>query len=96
MTYKNAREVLPPELLKEVQRYLCGEIIYIPKEIEQKACWGQISGLREQVTLRNSDICQMYRQGIGIHSLMDAFCLSEASIRKIIYASKQAAEAVNE
>ena len=93
MTYKNAREALPPELLKEVQRYLCGEIVYIPKEAEQKACWGQVSGLREEVTSRNSDIRVMYGQGVGIRALMEAFCLSEASIRKIIYTGKQAANA---
>ena len=36
MKYKNASHVLPDELLKEIQKYVEGEAIYIPKQEEKK------------------------------------------------------------
>ena len=29
-THKNAREILPDQLLKELQKYVSGETLYIP------------------------------------------------------------------
>ena len=88
MKYKNGRDVLPPDLLTEVQKYLCGEILYIPKKDDVKASWGQLSGLRQEVRARNIDIVNSYRNGASINDLTEDFCLSEASIRKIIYSNK--------
>ena len=34
MQYKNARDVLPDRLLKELQQYVSGETIYIPRSDE--------------------------------------------------------------
>lgn len=31
MSYQKADHILPPELLKKVQEYIDGELIYIPK-----------------------------------------------------------------
>ena len=88
MKYKNGRDVLPPDLLVEVQKYLCGEILYIPKKDEVKASWGQLSGLRQEVRQRNVRIFDCYLKGASIASLTEDFCLSEASIKKIIYTNK--------
>jgi len=88
LKYKNGRDVLPPELLKEVQKHLCGEMLYIPKKDEVKASWGQLSGLREEVYSRNISIINCYNNGATINELIKDFCLSEASIRKIIYNNK--------
>ena len=85
MKYRNGKDVLPPELLEEVQKHLCGVMLYIPKKEEVKASWGQLSGLREQVHQRNVVIIDNYNNGATIDDLIDEFCLSEASIRKIIY-----------
>ena len=85
MKYLNARDVLPPDVLNEIQKYLCGELIYIPKRESEKAGWGQTNGTRKQVFLRNRSIAEAYRSGETIIELMARFCLSEASIRKIIY-----------
>ena len=85
MKYTNAKDVLPPELLAQIQEYLCGELIYIPRKEEKKACWGQLSGVREQVMRRNSEIQIKYRGGASVYELTDSYCLSESSIRKIIY-----------
>lgn len=85
MIYKNGRDVLPPDLLLEVQKYLNGELIYIPKKEENKVSWGTLSGSREIVFKRNHNIIEKYTNGTTIIELQEEFCLSEASIRKIIY-----------
>ncbi|MCL1883117.1 MAG: CD3324 family protein [Defluviitaleaceae bacterium] len=85
MKYVNAREVLPPDILEQVQKYTCGALIYIPKKDDEKVAWGQLSGARAQVFLRNKNIMEAYKNGSAIFDLMDEYCLSEASIRKIIY-----------
>ena len=85
MKYVNAREVLLPNLLREVQQYLCGELLYIPKEETKRAGWGQKSGTRSLLSLRNHNIIEAYKNGSTVNELMDVYCLSEASIRKIIY-----------
>ncbi|MCL2456583.1 MAG: CD3324 family protein [Defluviitaleaceae bacterium] len=85
LKYVNAREVLPPEILEQVQKYTCGALIYIPKKEDEKIAWGQLSGAREQVCLRNKNITEAYKNGTNVFDLMDEYCLSEASIRKIIY-----------
>ena len=88
MKYANGKDVLPPELLKEVQKYLNGEMLYIPKAEDNHAAWGELSGFREQVVRRNHSILASYRQGVSVPELIEKFCLSEASIRKIIYTNK--------
>lgn len=89
MKYKNGRDVLPPDLLDEIQKYACGELLYIPKKDEIKASWGTLSGTRDLVTHRNIRIINQYRSGTTVAELITEFCLSEASIRKIIYNGKQ-------
>ena len=88
MRYRNGKDVLPPELLDEIQKYLCGELLYVPKRDEARAAWGELSGSRNQVQMRNVRIAARYQSGVPIAELIDEFCLSEASIRKIIYSCK--------
>jgi Mor family transcriptional regulator len=88
LRYVNAKDVLPPEVLSEVQKYSCGALIYIPKKDNDKAGWGQINGTRAMVSHRNLRIMEAYRSGTPVYELMDEYCLSEASIRKIIYTKR--------
>ena len=85
MKYVNAKDVLPPEVLSEVQKYSCGALIYVPKKDADKIGWGQSNGARAQVFMRNRSIVEAYRDGTTVTQLMSQYCLSEASIRKIIY-----------
>ncbi len=41
MRYIKADYVFPEELLKEIQRYVHGELIYIPKMREERKKWGE-------------------------------------------------------
>jgi hypothetical protein len=50
LRYLNAKDVLPPELLAEIQAYTAGTILYIPKQEEKRTHWGQLSGVRDPQT----------------------------------------------
>ena len=86
--YRKGKDVLPPELLKQVQKYVSGQLIYIPQVVEQKASWGSLSGARQEIQLRNSSIIHLYQEGVKIQELMAEFHLSEDSIKKIVYSKK--------
>ena len=84
MRYVNAKDVLPPEILAQVQEYSGGALIYVPKKDEEKIGWGQKNGARNKVHTRNCSIIEAYKNGSSICELMTEHFLSEASIRKII------------
>lgn len=81
--YQNAADILPAELLAEVQRYAAGEQLYIPRANERLP-WGARSGARAELARRNERIRQRRAEGASIEQLMQEFHLSYDSIRKII------------
>ena len=83
MAYKNAKDILPPELLREVQRYADGELLYIPAT--DFAAWGERCGTRDEYRRRNDEIRRLH-SALTVDQLARRFCLSEDSIRKIIRA----------
>lgn len=85
MCYKNGKDVLPAALLKELQKYIQGEIIYIPKEDNVRKAWGENNGTRKILRKRNMEIYKFYKDGTTITKLTESYNLSEDSIRKIIY-----------
>jgi len=89
MSYKNAKDILPPDLLKQVQKYICGEQVYIPQPHEVKRKWGQKTGTRAMLSFRNKEIQDKHKQGASMDELADLFCLSLESIRKIIYQGRE-------
>ncbi|MBS4176523.1 CD3324 family protein [Lederbergia citrea] len=88
MQYKNGREVLPPNLLKELQKYIQGELIYIPKKKNQRAGWGEMNGSRQLIAQRNEEIYHLYTEGKSFEELERDYNLSVDSIRKIIYKTR--------
>lgn len=82
--YKNGRDVLPPELLQQIQQYIDGELLYIPKQGEQRAGWGELSGSRKRLERRNEEMFAAYRKGRSIQELERIYFLSGESVRKII------------
>lgn len=85
MKYKNASDILPDELLKEIQRYASGEVLYIPADSKRKQ-WGANSGARIFYEQRNTEIrFQYFNLKKSIEELGDQYNLSEETIRKIIY-----------
>lgn len=84
MGYKNAAELLPPDLLEALQEHFSGGIIYVPKTT-QKAGWGELSGTRRDIDNRNRKIRTLFKTGAKISELSGAFFLSEETIKKIVY-----------
>ena len=87
MKYKNARDILPDKLLKELQKYAAGETLYIPGAEEKKG-WGELSGARGYYARRNEEIRTRFRSGENMQSLAEQYHLSVDSIRKIVHTEK--------
>ena len=83
MKYKNAQDILPDRLLKELQQYVSGETLYIPRRQSRKS-WGETSGAREYYKKRNEEIRQQCREGADAAALAENYHLSLDSIRKIL------------
>ena len=75
MAYRNAQEIFPEGLLRQIQRYVSGETIYVPAREEKKA-WGETSGYQQYIRERNLEIRQGFEQGKTIEQLMDQYALS--------------------
>ncbi|MGN6711498.1 CD3324 family protein [Anaerocolumna jejuensis] len=84
MKYINAAEVLPEELLKEIQRYVKGDLLYIPNDNRQKR-WGEESGSRTYYLKRNSEIKKKYKDGNSISQISDLYGLAFDTVKKILY-----------
>ncbi|WP_409344689.1 CD3324 family protein [Paenibacillus sp. MBLB4367] len=84
MSYKNGKDILPPSLLKQLQEYIQGEIVYIPKREQKRAGWGENNGTKLIIERRNKEIYRLYKSGWTIMELIQSYHLSEDSIRKII------------
>lgn len=84
MAYKNAKDVLPCELLFEIQKYIDGDLIYIPTKSD-KTEWGARSGARQKYAERNDEIRRQYRDKASVEELALRYFLSPDSIRKIVY-----------
>ncbi|WP_342768293.1 CD3324 family protein [Cohnella lupini] len=87
MKYENAGDVIPEELLKEIQKYAAGKLLYIPTG-EEKRAWGETSGYRDQLQRRNLMIRNKYAHGVTVSELADEYFLSLDSVKKIIYSKK--------
>ncbi|MPM65975.1 hypothetical protein SDC9_112879 [bioreactor metagenome] len=85
MKYVKVENVLPDNLIKEIQKYIQGEYIYIPSPPNTRKKWGESSGNREHIRKRNEDICGKYRSGCKIKDLAEEYYLSVESIKRIVY-----------
>lgn len=83
MKYRNAEKLLPRRLLRELQQYAGGELIYVPAGSE-KSAWGGRNGAKTRYRERNDEIRARHRGGEPIPALAALYCLSEDSIRKIV------------
>lgn len=84
MKYINAAEVLPEELIKEIQRYVKGDLLYIPNDNRQKR-WEEESGSRTYYLKRNSEIKKKYKDGNSISQISDLYGLAFDTVKKILY-----------
>jgi Mor family transcriptional regulator len=85
MSYVKANTILPKELIAEIQKYIQGETIYIPKPEKNYEGWGTLSGGRKFIDDRNTSIKNAFKSGISIHQLGEEYFLSIETIKKIVY-----------
>ena len=85
MKYRNASEILPDELLKELQKYAPGEILYVPSDKSRKK-WGADTGAQHFYEQRNEEIRHKYfHLKVSVDTLCEEYSLSGETIRKILY-----------
>lgn len=89
MSYIRAEECLPPELIQEIQKYIRGTQIYIPRREKERCSWGEKNGTRKKLRQRNVRVKEMKSKGWKIEELADHFHLSPDSIRKILYSKTE-------
>lgn len=91
MSYRRAEEVLPMDVLELIWKYVDGENIYIPRKEENKKKWGNATGIRQELQVRNTAIYDEFKEGCKIQILAKKYFLSEKSIQRIIREMKKAA-----
>lgn len=84
MKYINAAEILPEPLLKELQTYVDGGLLYIPK-VSSKNVWGAGNGARVFYQERNREIQRLFQSGVSIDALAIQYGLAYNTIKKIVY-----------
>ncbi|MBY8914059.1 hypothetical protein KY305_15060 [Bacillus sp. YC2] len=89
MKYMNANKVLPEKLIVEIQKYIQGETLYIPKLETEHRKWGTSSGGRQLLDRRNADIRNSFISGTDIPQLAKEYYLSIETIKKIVYSHKK-------
>ena len=84
MSYIKAEEILPEELIRQIQEYIDGAYIYIPRKPGTRHIWGQETGYKAELKERNDQIRKDYAAGTCIPVLSRKYHLSEKSIRRIL------------
>lgn len=87
MKYENGKDIFPERLLKQIQKYAAGKLVYIPSA--EKKDWGENTGYRNYLLKRNHDMRLKFRNGVTIGQLADEYSLSYETIRKIVYSKKE-------
>lgn len=85
MSYVNAEHVLPADLIQEIQQYVDGVVLYIPRKDENSLSWGEKSGAKNRLAKRNKEIVSRYYSGETIVQLGSIYFLSEKRIQGIIH-----------
>ncbi len=89
MKYVKAQDVLPEEIIEILQKYIDGKYLYVPKKENTHKKWGEDSGIRKELKIRNADIYKKYLNGASVSALSSEYYLSEKSIRRIISCEKK-------
>jgi len=87
--YVKATAILPEALIAEIQKYVQGEAIYIPKPEAAYQKWGTRSGGRKLLDDRNRTIKHSFQNGSTIAQLAEDYFLSVETIKKIVYAKER-------
>ncbi len=84
MRYIKAEDVLPEALVEQIQQYVDGVSLYIPRKPENRRPWGGGTDYRRELAQRNRAIREDYAAGVEIPQLERRYHLSRKSIRRIL------------
>ena len=84
MSYIKAEEILPEELIRQIQKYVDGVYIYIPRKPGTRHQWGQETNYKSELKIRNDSIRNDHASGVSVALLSRRYHLSEKSIRRIL------------
>ena len=84
MSYIKAEEILPEELIRQIQEHIDGVYIYIPRKPGTRHPWGQETDDKAELKIRNDRIRSDYAAGTSVAALSRNYHLSEKSIRRIL------------
>lgn len=87
MKYVNAKDILPENILEQLQTYAAGTLLYVPKDGEEKS-WGEVSGYRAYLLKRNRMILNFFQYGVSLEEISNTFGLSQGTVKKIVYNKK--------
>lgn len=90
MIYKNAKNILPEELISKIQDYVQGEYLYIP--IKDKSSANSSTEYKTELNKRNAHIYRRYLEGVSNACLAEMYNLSQSSIRRIIVQQRRGCE----
>ena len=85
MSYVKADDVLPKILVEEIQKYVDGQLLYIPRKDKNSLSWGEKNGTREKLAKRNQTIVSRYNAGVTVAELSKMYFLSEKRVWGIIH-----------
>ncbi|TCP61002.1 CD3324 family protein [Baia soyae] len=89
MEYTNAKHILPNKLIEEIQQYIQGETLYIPKQEKATRTWGSLNNGRQWIDRRNADIRQAFSNNKSIEQLAKDYFLSVDTIKRIVYTKQK-------
>lgn len=81
MSYINANDILPKELINEIQKYVQGVNLYILKIFDKKKT---DSEYKKELLDRNMEIYKMFQSGNKVSELAKMYYLSDKSIYRIL------------
>ena len=84
MGYVHALEILPQGLIKEIQKHVNGQVIYIPKIKATRCKWGEKTASKSYFKERNFEIYNSFKNGTTIFELSEKYFLTPKSIQRII------------
>ncbi|MCX7747830.1 MAG: CD3324 family protein [Clostridia bacterium] len=84
MSYKRAIYIIPHDLLEQIQEYVDGEFIYIPRKSGNKKEWGSKTSTRKELQQRNMQIYEDYLAGNSLQALSEKYFLSLKSMQRIL------------
>ena len=84
MGYKRGDLIFPKELIRQIQKYVDGEYVYIPRLAENRKKWGDNTHIRQTLETRDQEIFGKYQSGARVSELSEEYHISTQGIYKIL------------